>query len=383
MTGCYPHTHGLMGLVHRGWALDVERCKPLPAILSKWGYSTNLFGFQHEHWDPYKLGYQNVYKAKSSHCEDLVPEFEKWLTSDRCSKPFFASIGFTEVHRMGLMPSNFRNKSYSPADPSKVEVRPYMPDISEIRNDLADFYGAVEYMDSWTGILLQAVEDSGIRNDTVVIFTTDHGASFIHSKATLYEGGTKVACIISWPGKLPMDKTVQGLTSHTDILPFLLNLLGIPLPGPVEGRDLSEIISDNSETLRKYVISEENYNNHFAPARAIRSARYRFIKYGINLCIFDFLIPEIELSSFDFRSNRDVFGFYPAKRVNEKLFDLYNDPGERNNLADDPKYCDVKQELESALVSHMRASGDPFLDLTITIRMQEKAYEDIQKLKTS
>ncbi len=49
MTGCYPHTNGLMGLVHRGCDLHADRCPPLPAILREAGYETHLFGFQHEH----------------------------------------------------------------------------------------------------------------------------------------------------------------------------------------------------------------------------------------------------------------------------------------------------------------------------------------------
>ena len=56
-TGCYPHTHGLMGLVHRGWALDVGKCPPLARQLHDAGYQTHLFGFQHEHYDPTRLGY--------------------------------------------------------------------------------------------------------------------------------------------------------------------------------------------------------------------------------------------------------------------------------------------------------------------------------------
>ena len=60
-TGCYPHTTGLMGLVPRGWEMDVDKCPTLMSYLKEEGYQTVLFGLQHEHWDPYRLSYDQVY----------------------------------------------------------------------------------------------------------------------------------------------------------------------------------------------------------------------------------------------------------------------------------------------------------------------------------
>ncbi|HBQ64223.1 MAG TPA: hypothetical protein DD727_04725, partial [Clostridiales bacterium] len=403
ITGCYPHTHGLMGLVHRGWELEVDRCRPLPDLLAAHGYSTHLFGFQHEHRDAGLLGYQEVHATPGHHCDEVVPVFCDWLAEQtRCGgagleaaqlqpskspalhrprQPFLAAIGFSEVHRMGLKPSHFRRDRYIPADMAEVEVRPYLPDIPAIRRDLADFYGAIRFMDEWTGRLLDAVDAAGIRGETLIIFTTDHGASFIHSKATLYEGGTRVALLMSWKGVLPEGCVVQGLSSHVDILPTLMELIGLPAPDQAEGMSLwscpaggktTNIPLDN--TSRPYAFSEENFNNHFAPARAVRSKRYRYIKYGINQCVFDYLIPEIELSSFDFRGNRDVFDFYSADRVEEELFDLEQDSGERMNLAADPAHAPVLQEMRSALTAHMKKTQDPFRDFRNPIRMQQHAY---------
>lgn len=374
VTGCYPHTHGLMGLVHRGWALDTKKCPSMAQLLKENGYSTNLFGFQHEHWDPYALGYEQAYQAKTWGCEQVVPLFCDWLEKQKSDKPFLAAVGFGEVHRLGINPSHFKKEGYIAADPAKVDVRPYFPDIPVIREDMAEFYGAVEFMDKWIGRLLEAVEQAGRREDTLIVFTTDHGASFMHSKATLHEGGTKVALAMSWKGGLPEGKVVSGLTSHTDILPTILELLDIPIPAHVEGRSFLKELSGRGDTGRQYAFSEENYNNHFNPGRAMRSARYRYIRHGLRNCLFDFLIPEIELSPFDFRKIPEVFDFYSAHRVQEELYDIQSDPGERVNLAEDPAHSGVLEQMRQALAEHMEQTEDPFAAFKNELYMPAEDY---------
>jgi arylsulfatase A-like enzyme len=353
----------------------------MPAILADNGYDTNLFGFQHEHWDPYRLGYSNVYKVRNNHCESVAPVFCKWLDKHESSRPFLASIGFSEVHRMGLNPSHFKKEGYLPVAPSEVEVRPYLPDIKETREDLADFYGAIRYMDKWVGEILKAVDRSGITNNTLVIFTTDHGASFYHSKATLYEGGTKVALLMSWKGKLPSHNVITGLTSHVDILPSVLNILDIPVPAYMEGRSFHEELCGDGSTGRQFAFSEENYNNHFSPGRAVRSDRFRYIKYGLRICLFDFLIPEIELSTSNFRKNPDVFNFYTTNRCEEELYDIENDPGERVNLIDKPEFEGILDSMRASLSAHLKETNDPFAEFKCGIKMPEKTYSSIRAQK--
>ena len=139
LTGCYPHTNGLMGLVHRGWELNVGQCPTIPAVLRNNGWNTALFGFQHESIEPKTLGYDEVFAGKDTHCENVVPLFEKWVRDRKTTTPFYASMGFKEVHRMGMNPSHFRMDGYPYADPSEVAVPPCMPDIPATRQDLAEF----------------------------------------------------------------------------------------------------------------------------------------------------------------------------------------------------------------------------------------------------
>ena len=361
MTGCYPHTHELMGLVHRGWDLNIDKCPHLAAILNQAGYDTHLFGFQHEHHDPQKLGYAHVHQTGHHYCDEVTPLLTEWL-QERPSQaqPFFASVGFFEVHRLDLQPSHFKREEYTPANPVDVKVPPFLPDIQEVRQDLADIYGAINLVDQMVGRILQTLADNGLEDNTLVIFTTDHGASFMHSKATLYDGGTKVALLMRYPENLPAGHRVQSLTSHVDVLPTILELIGMPTPNDVQGKGIHHLDREAEGIHREYVFAEKNYTNYYDPARMIRNTRYKYIRKGLRTCIFDFIIPELELCPSSFRWNDKVRNFYPSQRCYEELYDLESEPGEMRNVIDDPQYAEIKETLSRELDKHLEATDDPF-----------------------
>ena len=380
MTGCYPHTHGLMGLVHRGWELDADKCPPLPRLLADAGYETHLFGFQHEHWDPHRLGYQKSHQhgRGREHCELVTPLVTDWLEKRRdADGPFLASVGFWEVHRIMDSPSHFKRHTYRPADTQSVEVRPYMQDLPGVREDLADFYGSIRLADEMVGRIFDSLRKSGLDRDTVVIFTTDHGASFMHSKATVYDGGTKVALLMWAPGVLPSGRGVDGLTSHVDVLPTLMDFLGLPSPPGVQGVSMLHAALGRPGQVRDYVFSEKNVTNYYDPTRAIRSRSHKYIRKGLQTCIFDFLIPEIEALPVGFR-DKAVFDFYSSRRCREEFYDLRSDPGEMRNLMDRGEQANVLKEMKLALDHHLEESDDPFRNLRNDILLPEDVYAKVR-----
>jgi arylsulfatase A-like enzyme len=378
MTGCYPHTNGLMGLVHRGWALDTEKFPPMPELLKKAGYYTALFGTQHEHYDPACLGYEYVAPIEKSYCDLVAPVFVYWLNKESSTHaPFFASVGFYDPHRLGLNPSHFKRDVYESANPSEVEVRPCFPDIPEIRADLADFYGAVKCVDKMVGQILEAIQKNGLSENTLLAFTTDHGASFIHSKGTLYDGGTKVANIMQLPGILPAGHRVDSLTSHVDMLPSIFELLDIPVPEYVQGKSYIGAAMKQTRDPRQYVVAEKNYTNFYDPSRMIRTDSFKYIRKGLGTCIFDFQLPEVEQNASGWRTNRTVFDFYSPVRCNEELYDLKADPGELNNLINDEKYNPVLGKMRKALDIHLEKTDDPFRFVRNDLLMPTHIYDKI------
>jgi N-sulfoglucosamine sulfohydrolase len=395
-TGCYAHTHGLMGLVPRGWEIDNNRCPHAASILKSAGYQSHLFGLQHEHWDPFSLGFDQVHDVPSNFCDHVTPVFTKWLKAQTNSvAPFFAAIGFFEVHRIGSAsqgpskefigqsPSHFKRDVYNPDDPKDVQVRPYLLDNPELREELADFYGSIMFMDQMVGEILTALDQSGLRDDTLVIFTSDHGASFLHSKATLYDGGLKVPLIMCLPGVIPEGREVFELVSNVDVLPTILELVDVPIPENVQGRSFTDLVKGQPTEAREYVFAEKNYTNYFDPARMVRSKHYKYIRNGLRKGIFDFVITEIEMSQASFRNNLEVFKFYDSRRVNEELYDLEQDPAELHNLVYEPDYRDVRTKMWSVLKEHLEKTDDPFRHFHNEILMPEDVYPDVKGIRES
>jgi len=379
MTGCYPHTTKFMGLVHRGWALDTENYPTIPMQMRAAGWQTCLFGGQHEHPDPKKLGYDHVElpgeKGEKNYIENGVRDAVAWLRSEAAKeKPFYLSIGSGEVHRFGLKPSGWERDCYSYPDPADVAVPPWLPDTPEIRLELSQFYGAINHFDREVGKVLGALDETGLADNTIVIVTTDHGASFIHGKATVYDGGTKIACIWRWPQGLPSGRRCGALTSHVDFMSTLAELCGFETPEYQEGQSFAARLKGDGGGEREYVFAEKNYTNYYDPTRFARSKNYKYISKGLQTSIFDFQIPEMELSHHDFRSHRDVYEFYSNLRCREEFYDLQADPGELLNLIDDPAFSAELAKHRAALKDHLQKTDDPFRHLVNDLDMQADGY---------
>ncbi len=370
MTGCYPHNNGLMGLVHRGWTLDVDHHPTIPAALRAAGYQSALIGFQHEHYDAGRLGYDVVQTVAPPYAERVAPLAAEWLEGSAAKRrPFYLSVGFTEVHRLAMSPSGWRRDAYRPAAPAEVSVPPFLPDVPEVRQELAEFYGAIRHADECTGIVLDALDRSGLADNTLVIFTTDHGMSIIHAKATLYDGGTRVACLMRWPAGIPQPRRITALTSHVDVLPTLCDLAGARLPRAIDGRSFAPLLRGERDAHRDYVFAESDFTNSYAPTRSVRSRDRKLIRRGVRSGVFDYLIPEVELCATDFRKVEAIRSFYSWERWTEELYDLAADPGELRKAAADPAYGADRQRLATALEAHLDGTSDPFAALVNPIHM--------------
>jgi len=378
-TGCYPHTHGLMGLMPKGWLLDVDRCSPLPELLAEAGYRTHLFGFQHEHVRAERLGYGVIHEVPSYYAGGVTDAFCTWMqgrTSD--DQRFFASLGFREAHRLGLNPSHFGRDVYDPEDPDAVVVPDYLPDLAGVREDLASFCGVVKDVDRVVGLVMDALGRSDLARNTLVVFTSDNGPSFMHAKCTLYDAGVRLPLLMRWPEGLPMGATLTGLVSQIDVLPTLLDLLSVPIPDGVQGQSVATQIRTGRPSQRNLVYAEKNYERGFRPMRMARSPDLKYIRKAMPACIYDDVIQELELSATGFRQNRAMFEFYSARRVTEELYDLRADPAELSNLAEDPVWSQQLATLRGALDAHMEATDDPFRATHITGPTDPESYARVR-----
>jgi arylsulfatase A-like enzyme len=321
-TGRYPHSNGLVGLAHHGWEYRAD-VRTLPQILSEAGWYTALFGMQHETSYPARLGFDE-YDVSNSFCEYVVERATQWLDTPP-QQPFLLTAGFFETHRP------YPPERYEPADRTSVELPEYLPETDAVRQDLAEFYGAITVADDAVGRLLDTLAATGLDRTTWVVFMTDHGPALPRAKSTLYDAGTGIALIVRPPldsGYLP--RVYDDLFSGVDLLPTLLDVLGVDVPTDVEGMShATRIRSATSDPapVRSEVYTIKTYHDSFDPIRAIRTKEYSYIENYATRPLLD-----LPWDIADSAPGMAVAPLVGAPRPERELYDLLDDPGESRNL---------------------------------------------------
>ncbi len=321
-TGRYPQSNGLVGLAHHGWEYR-PGVRTLPQILSESGWYSALFGMQHETSHPSRLGFDE-FDVSNSYCEYVVEQAERWLRNHDARQPFLLTAGFFETHRP------YPHDRYEPADTDVVDPPDFLPNTVEVRQDLADFYGSITTADAAVGRILDTLAATGLDDSTWVVFLTDHGAAFPRAKSTLYEAGTGIAMIVRPPTRMHLPhKAYDDLFSGVDLLPTLLELLGVTVPADVEGMSHAQALlaAENAEPVRDHVYTAKTYHDSFDPIRAIRTKDYSYIENYARRPLLD-LPWDIEASP----SGHAVAPLVTAPRPERELYDLRSDPTEINNL---------------------------------------------------
>jgi len=363
-TGLQPHQNGLMGLANFGWRL---RAPHLARRLADAGYETHLFGFQHEaHGEAASLGYQHVHSqddySAAAVCNAAIDVLID--SEEGPAEPWFACLGFSDVHRPWRAPSTF--------DPPAVEVPPYLPDNPTVRDDLALFAQNVLDMDAAVGRVLEALAARGPAEETLVLFTTDHGAGFPRAKATFYDPGIRVPLLLHWPGHIEGGRVYESLASNLDVTPTLLGLCGCDVPDGLAGRDLRPLLTGRPYRERQEVCGALFYDVAYDPMHYVRTRTHKYIRsFAVTEADAAGADPEVlatfaggqwvrcddfdVLSSAAWRS-MDVDTSRPPP---EELYDLTRDPHEQHNLAGDPTAGGVLEDLRRRLRAMMDRTASP------------------------
>lgn len=328
-TGRYPQTNGLVGLAHHGWEYR-SGVRTLPQLLGERGWYSALFGMQHETSYPARLGFDE-FDVSNSYCEYVVEKVQEWLRDSvpaLSGQPFLLTAGFFETHRP------YPHERYQPADSADVDVPDYLPDTPGVRQDLADFYGAITTADVAVGQILDTLAATELDASTWVVFWTDHGPALPRAKSTLYDAGTGIAMIVRPPTRHPVAPRVYDeLFSGVDLLPTLLDLLGVDIPADVDGLSHAQAVTapvSDSEPVRDHVYTTKTYHDSFDPIRAIRTKEYSYIENYVPRPLLD-LPWDIGESP----SGIAVAPFVQTPRPERELYDLRVDPTETTNLLAD------------------------------------------------
>lgn len=307
---------------------------------------------------------------------DYAGNFKEFMDERPEDQPFCFWYGASEPHR------GYEKGSGVEAGKSikKVKVPGFLPDVEEVRSDILDYYVEVEWFDRHLGDMLDYLESIGELDNTLVVVTSDNGMPFPRAKANLYEYGVHMPMAVRWPGKIKAGRNVDDLISFIDLAPTFLDVAGVEIPDSMSGKSFKDVLLSKKNGLvnpaRDTVYfgrerhSHSRFDNLGYPARAIRTHDYLYIwnckperwpagtpdyYHDIDGCpTLDYLLEH--------KTDEDIKPYFQmacAKRLEEELFNIKDDPACLTNLVDNPTYSKVKNKLKDALMDKLKKQNDP------------------------
>ncbi len=370
LTGRYPHNLGTAAELHRPLP---EGLALFPKLLRDIGYHTAQAGKNHfgksgpTVQGPARLAFDvsKIFIRDELHAG--AGGQNQWLDLLRerpMDRPFFLWLASFDAHRIwdaGAFTGMNR--------PEDVTVPPYLADTPETREDLARYYDEITRLDYYVGKVVEELQRQEVLEDTLILFLSDNGRPFPHSKNSVYDDGMKTPLILHWPQGIPTPGRTQSLASAIDIAPTLLEIAGIPKPDTVQGVSLLPILKNPKAKVRDYLFAERNWHNFQAHVRMVRFKNFVYVRNAW---------PELPLPgasdtfynpSADALKRLHVRGeLTPAQakifrqpRPAEELYNVETDPFQINNLlaADpEPKIQGVHQHLSLVLDRWQEETGD-------------------------
>ena len=375
MTGMIPSRHGVHDWIQGGnlppdaiGYLDGLRCSP--EILAEAGYTCGISGKWHlgdslrpqaglSHWFVHQRGGGDYNDApmvrdgkpvnEPGYVTDVITDGALEFLDANAGHPFYLSVHYTAPHSPWTGHPQDIVDSYDDCPFESCPQEPRHPDAGGLtdsclgdREKLKGYFAAVTAMDAGVGRILERVGELGLRERTLVVFTSDNGFSCGHHgfwgkgngtlPLNMYENSVKVPLIVSHPGRIPEGAVTDAMASGYDFMPTLLDYLGMDVPDDprLPGTSFAGVLEGARDELRDEVVVYDEYG----PVRMIRTREWKYVRrFGV------------------------AGGDGP-----DQLFDLANDPGERKNLVDDPAQAERVREMRSRLDGWFERYVDPARD---------------------
>lgn len=383
MTGRYPHRNGAMGFepinpdvptlqqslseagYFNGIMAKVSHLAPQPAF--KWDVviDANELG---QGRDP-KLYYKRAAEFFSRAKTEGKPFFLMANSQDP-HRPFAGSDGEKNAaakRKGAVFPGVTRTYK-----PEEVDVPDFLPDLPDVRKELAQYFTSVHRCDETVGEILRALKESGQEENTVVFFLSDNGISIPWAKTNCYLHSTRTPLIVRWPGKIkPGSKNEDDLVSGIDFMPTVLDICGVKQVSGVDGRSYLPLLAGKKQTGRDKVFTQfwQTSARKDFPMACVRTKRYSYIFNAWSDGTTEFRNEPmgglawkamVAAAPSDKRIAERVDFF--LHRAPEELYDIESDPCETKNLIADPKYKDQLAKMRAELLEMMASTRHPVLD---------------------
>ena len=390
-----------IGYTYKVWSPGTPRDEPYGGDRTRYAPAGSRFGQFSQTATSY-VEERGVEGAKEVLCDEVRENFEAFLQARPQDAPFCYWWGPTNTHRKWERGSGKALWDLEPDD-LKGRLPDYLPDVHEVREDVADYLGECQAVDAGLGILLKRIEEMGELDNTLVVVSGDHGIpGFPRGKCNLYDLGSEVALAVRWPGHVPAGRTVDDFVNLMDLAPTFLEAGGVPPPEGMSDHSLLPVLrSSNSGQVdpgRTFVVTGRERHVAAArdgnlpyPQRAIRTGDFLYIRNfepdrwpmgdprGMDdpsaappaydelandtfVCYADMDAGPTKAWMVHHRGEenvRDLFALGFGKFAPEELYDVHTDPWHLRNLAGDPGCETVRSRLAEQLEAVMKTHGDP------------------------
>lgn len=346
-----------------------------PEFIRKLQHNQKRFSeeLKHDGWD-YAA---SIYwcNPREFHHDELYNHNQEWITygalqfiEQNKNNPFFLYMAVTIPHGPDPMETLIRGDDprktgaglmteHLEGQPSRQSIMQTVKQAGKPANS-AD----ITWMDAGVGSVINKIEELGLRDNTLIIFIADHG---LPSKATLYEGGTQVPMIVSWPGKIEPRRETR-FVQNIDITPTIMDFLNIPKAQEheIDGRSLRPLLEANApEDWRDDLYFEYGYS------RAIRCGQWKYIavRYPPEVVVAyrNGEITQLPYLGFNISLGKWQSGLRENYWTGDQLYNLEQDPDEKLNLAYDERYQDILVDMRKRLARHLAQFPDrPFAEFT-------------------
>lgn len=362
----------------------VQIAKHIPTlieVLDQQGYHLAISGKLHVAPNE-KFPYDEWFRS-----ETRQRVMEMIQNSKDADKPFFYLCNVQAPHR----PYRNSDRVEIGVDPQEVSLPAFLPDTPVIRQDWAEYLDYCEVADQRIGVVLKALEQSGVMRQTLVVFMGDHGPAYHRGKMSLYQFGLNVPLALMGPG-IPEGVRSDALFSGVDMMPTLLALLGLDAP-ETEGQSLAALVrGEASASQRKYAFAmiahQGQQRDDGMQERSVFDGRWKLIyrdsgskprtvnsdlkcwelilkdgrKIGWRNRVYDEILRRKSEFPKAFQYLKEIDnGTYGTILPKYELYDIDADPDEFTNLAEDPRYQTELRRLKSALREWVARTDGRFL----------------------
>ena len=390
MTGRYPHNSGALGFD------EIRADVPtLPETLRQIGFYTGILS-KTPHVVPSR---ENAFEYRRQREEmlygrspDLYGTFvaEFLRHARRADRPFFLMVNTDDPHRpfdtrkppaerslAEVDPATNRKIDWYRRDypapsriyqPDEIVVPGFLPDLPEIREEIAMYYSSVRRADDVVGRVLDELEAAGFADNTLVMLKSDHGISAPFAKTNVWRHSTLTPWIVRWPGMIkPGIHETEHLVAGVDFAPTILDILGVDAMQGMDGRSFLPVLKGEKQAGREFVYTQINtlFSGEFRTMRSIQGKRFGLIwnAWSDGTTVFENestkgLTWNAMVSAAESDPGVAARVKHFQYRVPLEFYDYAQDPDALDNRIHDPEARESIQALALRLGEFMRSSGD-------------------------